>query len=93
MNQSKKAVAKLMRKQVYLLGDRKKKELFRLIENIIHPVRTKQIRKELKDSQLIGKTHDNKHIYLLDHTSNSSVIMEIGRSWKLADYASYPFAR
>lgn len=84
MNQSKKAVAKLMRKQVYLLGDRKKKELFRLIENIIHPVRTKQIRKELKDSQLIGKTHDNKHIYLLDHTSNSSVIMEIGRLRELS---------
>lgn len=84
MDQSQKAIAKLMRKQVYLLGDKKKKELFRPIENIIHPVRTKQIRKELKDSQLIGKTHDNKHIYLLDYTSNSSVIREIGRLRELS---------
>ena len=43
---SKKAIAKLMRKQVYLLGKKKKKELFRPIENIIYPVRTKLIRKE-----------------------------------------------
>ncbi|MDE2389862.1 MAG: lysophospholipid acyltransferase family protein, partial [Betaproteobacteria bacterium] len=58
MDLSKKDAAKLMRKQVYLLGKKKKKELFKPIENIIHPVRTKQIRKELKASQLIGKTQD-----------------------------------
>ncbi|MBK6959145.1 MAG: lysophospholipid acyltransferase family protein, partial [Nitrosomonas sp.] len=67
MDLSKKAVTKLMRKQVYLLGKKKKKELFKPIENIIHPVRTKSIRKELKASQLIGKTQDGKHIYLFDY--------------------------
>ena len=84
MNLSKKAAAKLMRKQVYLLGKKKKKELFKPIENIIHPVRTKLIRKELKASQLIGKTQDGKHIYLFDYMPNSSVMREIGRLRELS---------
>jgi putative hemolysin len=84
MELSKKAVAKLMRKQVYLLGKKKKKELFKPIENIIHPVRTKLIRKELKASQLIGKTQDGKHIYLFDYMPNSSVMREIGRLRELS---------
>ena len=84
MDLSKKAVAKLMRKQVYLLSQKKKKELFKPIENIIHPVRTKLIRKELKASQLIGKTQDGKHIYLFDYMPNSSVMREIGRLRELS---------
>lgn len=84
MDLSKKAVTKLMRKQVYLLGKKKKKELFKPIENIIHPVRTKLIRKELKASQLIGKTQDGKHIYLFDYMPNSSVMREIGRLRELS---------
>ncbi|WMJ08181.1 lysophospholipid acyltransferase family protein [Nitrosomonas sp. sh817] len=84
MDLSKKDAAKLMRKQVYLLGKKKKKELFKPVENIIHPVRTKQIRKELKASQLIGKTQDGKHIYLFDYQPNSSVMREIGRLRELS---------
>lgn len=84
MDLSKKAVAKLMRKQVYFLDKKKKKELFKPIENIIHPVRTKLIRKELKASQLIGKTQDGKHIYLFDYMPNSSVMREIGRLRELS---------
>jgi len=84
MEMPKKAVAKLMRKQVYLLGKKKKKELFKPIENIIHPVKTKLIRKELKDSKLIGKTLDGKHIYLFDYIPNSSVMREIGRLRELS---------
>ncbi|SFE83075.1 lysophospholipid acyltransferase family protein [Nitrosomonas sp. Nm166] len=84
MDLSKKAVAKLMRKQVYLLGKKKKKELFKPIENIIHPVRTQSIRKEMKASQLIGKTQDGKHIYLFDYLPNSSVMREIGRLRELS---------
>ncbi|MBA3756401.1 MAG: lysophospholipid acyltransferase family protein [Nitrosomonas sp.] len=84
MDLSKKAVAKLMRKQVYWLGKKKKKELFKPIENIIHPVRTQLIHKELKASQLIGKTQDGKHIYLFDYQSNSSVMREIGRLRELS---------
>ncbi len=84
MDLSKKAVAKLMRKQVYLLSQKKKKELFKPIENIIHPVRTKLIRKELKASRLIGKTQDGKSIYLFDYMPNSSVMREIGRLRELS---------
>ena len=84
MDLSKKAVAKLMRKQVYLLSKKKKKELFKPIENIIYPVRTKLIYKELKASQFIGKTPDGKHIYLFDSISNSSVMREIGRLRELS---------
>lgn len=84
MDLSKKAVAKLMRKQVYLLSKKKKKELFKPIENIIHPVRTQSIRKELRASQLIGKTQDGKCIYLFDYMPNSSVMREIGRLRELS---------
>lgn len=51
MKLPKKTVAKLMRKQVYLIGKKKKKELFEPVENIVHPAKTKLIRKELKESQ------------------------------------------
>ncbi len=77
-------IAKRMRKQVYLLGKQKKKELFKPIENIIHPVKTKLIRNELKHSQLIGETKDGKFIYLFDYASNSSVMREIGRLRELS---------
>lgn len=84
MDMPKKAIARLMRKQVYLLGKKKHKELFKPVENIVHPAKTKLIRKELKDSQLIGKTQDGKHIYLFDYTPNSSVMREIGRLRELS---------
>ncbi len=77
-------IAKQMRKQVYLLGKQKKKDLFKPIESIIHPVKTKLIRKELKSSQLIGKTKDGKFIYLFDYVSNSNVMREIGRLRELS---------
>ncbi|MCP5243637.1 MAG: lysophospholipid acyltransferase family protein [Burkholderiales bacterium] len=80
----KKALAKLMRKQVYLLGKKKKKDMFKPVENIVHPAKTKLIRKELRSSQLIGKTQDGKHIYLFDYMPNSSVMREIGRLRELS---------
>jgi putative hemolysin len=84
LDMPKSAIAKRMRKQVYLLGKNKKEELFKPLENIIHPVAAKLIRKELKASQLIGETQDGKHIYLFDYLSNSSVMREIGRLRELS---------
>jgi len=81
---AKKSIAKRMRKQVYLLSKKGKKELFTPVENIIHPSKTKLIRSELKNSELIGKTQDGKHIYLFDYKSNSSVIRELGRLRELS---------
>ncbi|MGG7056638.1 GNAT family N-acyltransferase [Nitrosomonas sp. ANs5] len=84
MGMQKKHIAKLMRQQIYLLSRKKKKELFKPVENIIHPVKTKLIRKELRASPLIGRTQDGKHIYLFDYKPNSSVMREIGRLRELA---------
>lgn len=84
LNLSKKAIAERMRKQVYWLAKKKKPSLFRPIENIIHPARTKLIRKELRASELIGKTQDGKFIYLFDYIPNSSVMREIGRLRELS---------
>ena len=82
----KKTLAERMRKQVYWLSKKKKKkkEFFKPIENIIHPVNTKLIRKELKASELIGKTQDGKYIYLFDYLPNSSVMREVGRLRELS---------
>lgn len=84
LNLSKKAIAERMRKQVYWLAKKKKPSLFRPIENIIHPARTKLIRKELRASEWIGKTQDGKFIYLFDYIPNSSVMREIGRLRELS---------
>ena len=58
--------------------------MFKPVENIVHPAKTKLIRKELRSSQLIGKTQDGKHIYLFDYMPNSSVMREIGRLRELS---------
>lgn len=76
---SKKAVARKMRKQVYLLGKKKKRELFDTVENVVHPAKSRLIRKELKASELIGETNDGQQIYLFDYQPNSSVMREVGR--------------
>ena len=84
---SRKKIARRMRKQVYRLAKNskaKKQELFDTINNVIHPVKTKLIRKELRASQLIGATQDGKQIYLFDYQPNSSVIKEIGRLRELS---------
>jgi putative hemolysin len=78
---SKKALAKRMRKQVYRLAKpgKKKPELFETVKNIVHPAKSRLIRKELQASELIGETNDGQQIYLFDYQSNSSVMREIGR--------------
>ncbi len=81
---SKKQIAKRMRKQVYYLAKKKKPQLFATVENVIHPAKSKLIRKELKQSQLIGSTDDGKQIYLFDYQPNSSVMREIGRLRELS---------
>jgi len=83
----KKQIAKRMRKQVYMLARKtrkKKPQLFDTIENVIHPAKSKLIRKELKQSQLIGAADDGKQIYLFDYQPNSSVMHEIGRLRELS---------
>ncbi len=52
---TKKAIAKRMRKQVYRLSKKKRKpELFDSVKSIVHPAKSRLIRKELQASELIG---------------------------------------
>ena len=79
LNLNKKTLAKRMRKQVYRLAKKKKPELFDSIENVVHPAKSRLIRKELKGAQLIGSTQDGQQIFLFDYQPNSSVMREVGR--------------
>lgn len=77
-----KQAAQLLRKHLYRLDNAKKaaKKLpFDVEETIAHPVERKNLKKALKEGQLLGKTADGKIIYLFDYDADSPVIREIGR--------------
>jgi len=77
-----KALAKTFRKHVYLLEKPKKaaKKLpFKTETTVIHPVEKKSLKKALKEGQLLGKTGDNKLIFLFEYDTDSIVMREIGR--------------
>ncbi|MEA3289880.1 MAG: lysophospholipid acyltransferase family protein, partial [Campylobacterota bacterium] len=64
----------------HLYGLKKGKKSFFITQNpIAHPENRKELKKELKDSSLLGSTKDGKKIYLYDHKPDSVVIKEIGR--------------
>lgn len=47
--------------------------------SVAHPESTINIRKELREADLLGETRDGKQIYLFDYRRNSPVMREIGR--------------
>ncbi len=64
----------------HLYGLKKgKKSYFETVNTIAGGENRQNIKKELKASQLIGQTNDNKKIYLFDYRENSAVMNEIGR--------------
>lgn len=68
----------LYKKHLYSL--KSKKNYFETQKAIAHPEDAKAVKKELKNSQLLGKTKDGKFIYLYSSADkNSIVINEIGR--------------
>jgi putative hemolysin len=69
---------KLLKKHVYKIG-KGKKGIFKTEKNIIHPVNTRQIRKELFQSELLGTTVDNKMIFLTEYNESKNVMQEISR--------------
>ncbi|MEA3330860.1 MAG: GNAT family N-acyltransferase [Campylobacterota bacterium] len=73
----------LYKKQIYSL---KSGESYFLTQKAIaHPEDRRDIKKELKNSQLLGETKDNKKIYLYSSSNqNSSLINEIGRLRELS---------
>lgn len=74
---NKESVLKLYKEQVYSLKN--DKSLFKTIQAIAHPEDPRTIKKELKNSELIGKTKDGKFIYLYENTKESTTLKEIGR--------------
>lgn len=56
-----------------------KKTFFQTQNAIAHSESIQFIKKELKNSQILGKTNDGKIIYLYDYTPDSAILKEIGR--------------
>jgi putative hemolysin len=71
-------VVELYKKQVYNL--KKKRSFFVTQKAIAHPEDRQALKKELKKSELLGSTKDNKKIYLYaSEDKNSPLLNEIGR--------------
>jgi putative hemolysin len=70
--------AKLFKKHLYKIA-KDKKGVFQTQSSIIHPVNSKELKKELKNSELLGETIDGKKIYLYSTNKSSIVLDEIGR--------------
>jgi len=69
----------------HLYGLKKgKKHYFETINTIAASEDRQNLKKDLKQSQLIGETSDGKKIYLYDYNDNSSVMNEIGRLRELS---------
>lgn len=72
------ALPELYKKHTY--GLKKKRGLFFATQKAIaHPEDRKALKKSLKHSQLLGKTADNKLIYLYESEEDSIILKEIGR--------------
>jgi putative hemolysin len=75
-----KARSKLFRRHVYKLQKNKGEACFADdIEMIAHPEPTQQLRDELAECQMLGRTADNKCIYLYRYQGDSAVMREMGR--------------
>ncbi len=61
-----------------------KKCFFDTIDTIAHSENRQSVKKELKQSKLIGETNDGKKIYLFEYFYDSAVIKEIGRLRELS---------
>jgi 1-acyl-sn-glycerol-3-phosphate acyltransferase len=73
-------VAKMLRKHLIRVG-KKKRGIFKTQRAIAHPESRQELRWELKNScKLIGKSGDNKLIYLYEYSDDSSTVLkELGR--------------
>lgn len=69
---------KMLRKHVYNLG-KSKREVFNTVDTIIHPIRKELLISDFKDSILLGKTKDNKSIYLCEYSNSKNVLEEVAR--------------
>ncbi|WP_434580371.1 lysophospholipid acyltransferase family protein [Sulfurimonas sp. NW15] len=74
---------KLYKKHLYAL--KRNESYFETQKAIAHPEDRRDLKKELKSSQLLGETKDGKKIYLYSSNDNNSIIInEIGRLRELS---------
>jgi putative hemolysin len=73
-----KTKAKLFKKHLYKIA-KNKKPIFETEKCIAHPENRQDLKEELANSKLLGKTNDNKLIYLFKYQPHSAVMKEIGR--------------
>lgn len=80
MDVTPKALAKLVKKHVYKIAKGKKLINFSAsYESIAHPEDRQQLKKEIKQCQLLGETQDGLKIVLYRYSTNSVLMREIGR--------------
>jgi len=70
--------AKLLRKQLYRFASGKS-SYFKTMPGIAPPESRSDLLQELKNAELLGKTKDQKLIYLCSLTDESALLREIGR--------------
>ncbi|MEA2099389.1 MAG: GNAT family N-acyltransferase [Campylobacterota bacterium] len=76
-------LVELYKKQIYNL--KSNRSFFVTQKAIAHPEDRRYIKKELRESQLLGETKDGKKIYLYENTQKNSIILnEIGRLRELS---------
>lgn len=80
---SKKEKAKLFKKHVYRLGSGKK-PLLKSEAPIALPERRIDLKRQIKQGLLLGKTPDDKLILLFDRLDSSPILREIGRLRELS---------
>lgn len=72
--------AKLFRKHVYKLAKKGGQPHFKdSLEAIAHPENRQLLREEIRQCELLGKTGDNKQIYLYQFAGDSAVMREMAR--------------
>jgi hypothetical protein len=69
---------KLFKKHVYRVG-KDRKPIFHTETAVARPERRNDLKKALQDAELLGRTPDNKQIYLYNDAKSSPIMREIGR--------------
>jgi putative hemolysin len=72
------ALPEMYKKHLYGLK-KNKNQLFKTSSPIAHGEDRKSLKKELKQSELLGTTNDGKKIYLYSYMNDGTVLKEIGR--------------
>lgn len=75
--------SKLVKRHLYRIA-KGKKSLLKTEKTVEHPQNRQLIRNELKQSEHLGSTKDNKQIYLFDYDAMPITMKEIGRLREIA---------